>query len=190
MTTIIANHIDGRATAPLDGTYLDDIDPSTGRVHALVPASEAADVDAAVEAAKRAFPGWSSTPAAERSRILLRIADRLEARLEAFVRAESVDSGKPVRLARSLDIPRAVANLRFFATAILHTGSDLFPTDDRALNYTLRRPRGVAGPRIGAPPTYLKHPGRCADKSNRSARARNSQPGLRPPASPRGTPRR
>ena len=66
-------------------------------------------------------------------------------KLEDFVRAESIDSGKPVRLARSLDIPRAVANLRFFATAILHTGTDLFATDDRALNYTLRRPRGVAG---------------------------------------------
>ena len=145
MTTTLANHIDGRATEPIDGTYLDDIDPATGGVHALVPASEAADVALAVAAGKRAFPGWSATPAAERSRILLRIADALEMRLEAFVRAESIDSGKPVRLARSLDIPRAVANLRFFATAILHTGSDLFATDDRALNYTLRRPRGVAG---------------------------------------------
>ena len=130
MTTILANHIDGRSTEPLDGSYLDDIDPATGRIHALVPASEAADVELAVAAAKRAFPGWSATPAAERSRILLRIADALEARLEDFVHAESVDSGKPVRLARSLDIPRAVANLRFFATAILHTGNDLFPTDD------------------------------------------------------------
>jgi len=145
VTTTLANHIDGRATEPIDGTYLDDIDPATGGVHALVPASEAADVALAVAAGKRAFPGWSATPAAERSRILLRIADALEMRLEAFVRAESIDSGKPVRLARSLDIPRAVANLRFFATAILHTGSDLFATDDRALNYTLRRPRGVAG---------------------------------------------
>lgn len=145
MTTILANHIDGAAVEPLDGTYLDDADPSTGAVHALVPASEAADVELAVAAAKRAFPAWSATPASERSRILLRIADALEARLEDFVRAESIDSGKPVRLARSLDIPRAVANLRFFATAILHTGSDLFATDDRALNYTLRRPRGVAG---------------------------------------------
>jgi aminomuconate-semialdehyde/2-hydroxymuconate-6-semialdehyde dehydrogenase len=145
VTTILANHIDGRAVEPLDGTYLDDIDPATGAIHARVPASEATDVDLAVAAGKRAFPGWSATPAAERSRILLRIADALEARLEEYVRAESIDSGKPVRLARSLDIPRAVANLRFFATAILHTGSDLFPTDDRALNYTLRRPRGVAG---------------------------------------------
>lgn len=145
MTTILANHIDGRATEPLDGTYLDDIDPATGVVHALVPASEAADVELAVAAAKRAFPSWSATAAAERSRILVRLADALEDRLEDFVRAESIDSGKPVALARRLDIPRAVANLRFFATAILHTGSDLFPTDDRALNYTLRRPRGVAG---------------------------------------------
>lgn len=133
MTTILANHIDGRAAEPIDGTYLHDIDPATGAVHALVPASEAADVDLAVAAGTRAFPGWSSTPAAERSRIMLRIADALESRLEDFVRAESIDSGKPVRLARALDIPRAVANLRFFATAILHTGSDLFPTDDRAL---------------------------------------------------------
>jgi aminomuconate-semialdehyde/2-hydroxymuconate-6-semialdehyde dehydrogenase len=145
VTTILGNHIDGRSTEPLDGTYLDDIDPATGEVHARVPASEAADVELAVDAAKRAFPGWSATPAAERSRILVRLADALDDRLEDFVRAESIDSGKPVKLARSLDIPRAVANLRFFATAILHTGSDLFPTDDRALNYTLRRPRGVAG---------------------------------------------
>ena len=145
MTTLLVNHIDGRAAEPLDGTYLDDIDPATGALHARVPASEAADVELAVAAGRRAFPGWSATPAAERSRILLRIADALEARLEDFVRAESIDSGKPVRLARSLDIPRAVANLRFFATAILHTGSDLFATDDRALNYVLRRPRGVAG---------------------------------------------
>lgn len=145
MTTVLANHIDGRATEPLDGTYLDDIDPATGAVHALVPASEAGDVALAVEAAKRAFPAWSATPAAERSRILVQLADALEDRLEDFVRAESIDAGKPVALARRLDIPRAVANLRFFATAILHTGSDLFPTDDRALNYTLRRPRGVAG---------------------------------------------
>jgi aminomuconate-semialdehyde/2-hydroxymuconate-6-semialdehyde dehydrogenase len=145
VTTILANHIDGRATEPLDGTYLDDVDPATDQVHARVPASQAADVALAVAAGRRAFPGWSGTPAAERSRMLLRIADALEARLEDFVRAESIDSGKPVRLARSLDIPRAVANLRFFATAILHTGSDLFATDDRALNYTLRRPRGVAG---------------------------------------------
>jgi len=145
VTTVLANHIDGRATEPLDGTYLDDIDPSTGAVHAIVPASEATDVELAVAAGRRAFPGWAATPAAERSRILLRMADTLESRLEEFVRAESTDSGKPVRLARSLDIPRAVANLRFFATAILHTGSDLFATDDRALNYTLRRPRGVAG---------------------------------------------
>ena len=145
MTTILANHIDGRSTEPRDGTYLDDIDPATGAVHARVPASEAADVGLAVDAARRAFPGWAATPAAERSRILVRLADALEGRLDEFVRAESIDSGKPVKLARSLDIPRAVANLRFFATAILHTGSDLFPTDDRALNYTLRRPRGVAG---------------------------------------------
>jgi len=143
--TVLANHIDGSAEAPRAGAYLDDFDPSTGRVHARVPASDADDVNRAVAAAARAFPAWSATPAAERSRFLLRLADALEDRLEEYVRAESIDSGKPVELARRLDIPRAVSNLRFFATAILHTSSDLFPMDQAALNYTLRRPRGVAG---------------------------------------------
>ena len=100
MTIILANHIDGRAAEPLDGTYLDDFDPSTGEVHARVPASEAADVELAVDAAKRAFPSWSRTPAAERSRILVRLADALEGRLEDFVRAESIDSAPSIEASR------------------------------------------------------------------------------------------
>jgi aminomuconate-semialdehyde/2-hydroxymuconate-6-semialdehyde dehydrogenase len=141
----IENLIDGRLVPAVSGADLDDIDPSTGATHALVPDSDERDVDLAVDAARRAFPAWSATPAAERSRVLLRIADNLEADLERFARAEAIDSGKPIALARRLDIPRAVANLRFFATAILHTASETHQTDDRALNYTLRRPRGVAG---------------------------------------------
>jgi len=98
-----------------------------------------------VASARAAFGDWSHTPAAVRSRKLLDLADALEADLERFARAESIDTGKPIRLARTLDIPRAVANFRFFATAILHTHSEAHATDRAALNITLRQPRGVAG---------------------------------------------
>src|SRR5207245_10958082 len=95
--------------------------------------------------AEQAFADWSRTPAAERSHILLRIADLIERDLEKFARAESIDTGKPLSLARTLDIPRAVANFRFFATAILHTESEAHITDNVAFNYTTRQPRGIAG---------------------------------------------
>lgn len=141
----IENFIDGRFAPPVGDQWLDDIDPATGRVVAAVADSDERDVAAAATAAERAFPGWAATPAAERSRILLRVADLIERDLEELARAETLDTGKPLSLSRSLDIPRAAQNFRFFATAILHTASEAHPTDDVALNYTLRRPRGVAG---------------------------------------------
>ncbi|MGE0443228.1 MAG: aldehyde dehydrogenase [Gemmatimonadales bacterium] len=141
----IDNFIAGAARPPAGGGYLDLFEPATGRVMGRVADSGATDVDAAVAAAQAAFPGWAETPAAERSRLLRAIADGIEARLEAFAQAESRDTGKPVTLARTLDIPRAAANFRFFATAILHTHTEAHATDSAALNYTLRRPRGVAG---------------------------------------------
>jgi aminomuconate-semialdehyde/2-hydroxymuconate-6-semialdehyde dehydrogenase len=140
----ILNYVGGELVAPAAGDYLEDVDPATGRSYALVPDSDARDIEAAVAAAERAFPGWAGTPAAERSRLMLAVADLVERDLEAFARAECVDTGKPLALARSVDIPRAVSNLRFFATAILHTVSEAHVTDDVAVNYTLRRPRGVA----------------------------------------------
>ena len=144
MVTIL-NYIGGELVPPVAGRTLDNLDPSTGSVYSRLPDGDEQDVERAVEAAERAFPDWSSRPAEERARILLRVADLLEANLERLARAESVDSGKPLSLARSLDIPRAVANFRFFAGAILHTRSELHTTDTLALNYTLRRARGVAG---------------------------------------------
>jgi aminomuconate-semialdehyde/2-hydroxymuconate-6-semialdehyde dehydrogenase len=141
----IPHFMGGAFVPPAAGAWLDDVEPATGRPYARLAAGDAADVEKAVAAAEAAFPGWSATPAAERSRLLLAIAQRIEDDLEAFARAESVDSGKPLQAARTVDIPRAIANLRFFATAILHERSDLHATDHTALNYTLRRPRGVAG---------------------------------------------
>jgi aminomuconate-semialdehyde/2-hydroxymuconate-6-semialdehyde dehydrogenase len=141
----IRNFIDGEFVEPISGRYLDNVEPATGKPYSQVPDSDARDVDLAVTAAEKAFPEWSKTPAAERSRFLLRIAELIERDLEKFGRAESIDTGKPISLARSLDIPRAVANFRFFATAILHTESEAHITDNIAFNYTLRQPRGIAG---------------------------------------------
>ncbi len=141
----IQNYIDGQMVGPLSKQWLDDVEPATGTAYASVPDSGDEDVAAAVQAAARAFPSWSRTPAEERTRILLDLAARLEARLDEFARAESVDTGKPISLARAMDIPRAVANFRFFATGAMHLHSESHATDHRALNYTLRRPRGVAG---------------------------------------------
>ncbi|TMP95913.1 MAG: aldehyde dehydrogenase [Verrucomicrobia bacterium] len=137
----IHNFIDGEFVEPVGGNYLDNIEPATGKPYSQVPDSDAADVDLAVAAAEKAFADWSRKPAAERSKILLRIADLIERDLEKLARAESIDTGKPLSLARSLDIPRAASNFRFFATAILHTETEAHITDNIAFNYTLRQPR-------------------------------------------------
>ena len=139
----LGNLIDGRIVAPARGAYLDVFEPATGAVFARCPDSDIADVDAAVAAAKRAAPGWAATPAEERARLLSRLADLVERDLDAFARLESRDAGKTVKLAKALDIPRAVSNLRFFAAAITQWPSEAHPMEDRALNYTLRQPLGV-----------------------------------------------
>jgi aminomuconate-semialdehyde/2-hydroxymuconate-6-semialdehyde dehydrogenase len=143
--TRIRNFIDGQFVEPAGGKYLDNIEPATGKPYSQVADSDARDVELAVAAAEKAFPDWSNTPAADRSGLLLRIADLIERDLEKFARAESIDTGKPVSLARSLDIPRAASNFRFFATAILHTENEAHVTDGIAFNYTLRQPRGIVG---------------------------------------------
>ena len=141
----LANFIDNEFVPAASGASFDDLDPATEEVLAAVPDSDAKDIDRAVAAAKRAFPGWSRTPAADRSKLLLKIAGLIERDLDDLAKLESRDSGKPIALARRLDIPRAMANFRFFATAILHQTSEAHATDTTALNYTLRQPLGVAG---------------------------------------------
>ncbi len=141
----IRNFIDGQFLEPIGAKYLDNIEPATGNPYSQVADSDARDVELAVAAAEGAFVNWSRTPAAERSKILLRIADLIERDLDKLARAESIDTGKPLSLARTLDIPRAASNFRFFATAILHTESEAHITDNIAFNYTLRQPRGIAG---------------------------------------------
>ena len=144
-TAQIRNFIDGKFAEPVGGKYLENIEPATGKPYSQVADSDSRDVELAVAAAENAFPVWSRTPAADRSQLLLRIADLIERDLEKFARAESIDTGKPLSLARSLDIPRAASNFRFFATAILHTENEAHVTDGVAFNYTLRQPRGIVG---------------------------------------------
>src|SRR5437763_217992 len=141
----IANFINGEFHPPRSGEYFDDINPATAEVIAKIPNSDEHDIDDAVRAGKAAFPAWSRTPAAERSNLLLTLADRIEQNLDELARYESIDNGKTLALAKRLDIPRAVANFRFFATAILHQSSEAHMTDAAALNYTLRQPLGVVG---------------------------------------------
>lgn len=128
-----------------DGATLDVFDPATGNVYGQVAAGGKADVDRAADAARDAFPAWADTPAPDRAARLHRIADGIEARLEELARAESVDTGKPISLARSVDIPRAVANLRFFAGALAHFASESHGMENRGFNYTLRQPLGPVG---------------------------------------------
>src|SRR5215831_5321727 len=142
---IVQHFIDGRYVDAVSGQSFEKLDPATGEVIARVPDGDGRDVDAAVEAARHAFPRWSRTPTAERSRLLLAIADRIQVRLEELALAECRDGGKPLRRARVAEIPRAAANFRFFAAAAQTFHSEAYRTDQQALNYTLWQPRGVAG---------------------------------------------
>ncbi len=139
----LANYINGQLCPPQGRRWLDVFEPASGQRFAECPDSDVGDIDVAVQAAQRAFPGWSATPIAQRAQFFNRIADLLEARLEEFAQAESRDSGKPVTLARRLDIPRAVSNLRFFAAAATQFSSEAHAMDGAAINYTLRQPLGA-----------------------------------------------
>ena len=141
----IRNYINGKLVEPVSNNYIDNYNPATGKVYSLIPDSDERDVEAAVAAAAAVFSKWSLTSYEERSKILLKIADLIEKNSEKLVRAESIDNGKPVQLARMVDIPRAAANIKFYATAILHHASESHQMEDSAINYTLRQPIGVVG---------------------------------------------
>jgi aminomuconate-semialdehyde/2-hydroxymuconate-6-semialdehyde dehydrogenase len=141
----ISNYIAGDLQAPLSGKYMDNINPATGQVYSHTPDSDIKDIDEAVGAAKAAFPGWSTTPAEERFKILNRIAELIDANLDALALAETNDNGKPLWLSKKVDIPRASSNFRFFATGLMHFSTDSHSMEDKAINYTLRQPIGVVG---------------------------------------------
>lgn len=148
----IHNFINNAFVPAASGATLDVLEPATGRTYAKVASSDAADVDAAVRAAKAAFPAWSAMPVTDRSLLLFRLAELITANLERLAQAESRDCGKPLSLARTIDIPRSAINFRYFAGAAIHAPGEMHETTQpavgaplRALNWTQRRPRGVAG---------------------------------------------
>ncbi|KAK0060882.1 2-aminomuconic semialdehyde dehydrogenase [Biomphalaria pfeifferi] len=140
----VNNFIDGKFVTTKE--YLDSFDPSIGQVWARVSNSSADEIDTAVQAAEKAFPQWSVTPVEQRSKLMLKIADLIEARLDEFAEVESHDQGKPVSLAKRIDIPRLIHNFRYFATYCLHDlNSSTVQLEASATNYTVKCPVGVAG---------------------------------------------
>ncbi|MDI1355435.1 MAG: aldehyde dehydrogenase [bacterium] len=141
----LKNYINGELIVPVSASYLDNYCPSTGKVYSHIPDSDERDVELAYAAAKSAFESWSLTPKEKRSQYLLRIAALIEKNLDRLALAESTDNGKPLKLAKTIDIPRAAANFHFYGTAILHHASTAHSMEGTAINYTLHQPVGVAG---------------------------------------------
>ncbi len=144
MKTIL-NLVDGELAAPVSGEYFENVDPSLGESYSRIPDSGPADVNNAVAAAQRAFESWSAVSPEVRHDHLIALSDLISANLESLALAESIDNGKPVSLARAVDIPRAVSNFRFYATAAMHLSSESHSNAGQSINYTLRQPIGVVG---------------------------------------------
>ncbi|GAB4450398.1 MAG: aldehyde dehydrogenase [Bacteroidia bacterium] len=141
----IFNYINGELVEPISKNYIPNIDPSNGTEYSLIPDSDNRDIQMAVEAAEKAFPLWSKMPHQKRFEYLMKIAEIIDKKLEYLSYAESVDNGKPLKLAKRVDIPRASANFRFFATAILHYYSQAHINESKSFNYTYKQPVGIAG---------------------------------------------
>jgi aminomuconate-semialdehyde/2-hydroxymuconate-6-semialdehyde dehydrogenase len=141
----VSNYIDGRLQPPATDAWLDIYEPATGRVSGRVADSGAHDLEQAVTAARQAFPAWRRAGAETRARWLHALAELVESRAGQLALAESADTGKPLSLARDVDIPRVAANLRFFAAAATQFASESHPMGDAGVNFTLREPLGIVG---------------------------------------------
>lgn len=141
--TNIENFIGGVFQPPRSGNYIDNINPATGELIGKIPESSEKDVAEAILAAQKAFPAWSVTPVEKKFRILNHIAELIDQHLDELALAETTDNGKPLWLSKKVDIPRASANFRFFATGIMHFAAESHSMEDKAVNYTLRQPVGI-----------------------------------------------
>jgi aminomuconate-semialdehyde/2-hydroxymuconate-6-semialdehyde dehydrogenase len=142
----IKNYINGKFLPPIANGWIDNFNPAIGEVYGQIPNSTIEDVEKAVEAAEKAFPIWSTTTLEERSKILSKIADLILEKLDFLAAAESKDNGKPISLAKAVDIPRAASNFQFFANAITQFSSEANESVGlNAINFTLRQPLGIVG---------------------------------------------
>lgn len=145
MENDVLNLINGVLQSALGGEWLDNVEPATGAVYGRIARSSADDVEAAVTAARAAFPEWRAWSPAERRAVLHRLADKVAENAALLAEAEARDNGKPVSLATAVDIPRAEQNLRFYASAAEQFASESHTMGDGTVNYTLRKPLGVVG---------------------------------------------
>lgn len=137
--------IGGEFVDAVDGTTIGVLNPHDCSVLAEIAEARAADVDRAVAAAAAAAPAWARTAAAERGRLLLRLADAIEAHADELARLESTDTGHPLRDARTLDVPRTAACFRYFGGIADKLQGDVIPVEPGFLNYVTREPLGVVG---------------------------------------------
>ena len=142
---VLSNFINGDYVNPKSNNYLDVFEPATGQVYCQVPNSNGDDIHLAVNSAIDAFPEWSSLSLHERSLYLKTIAEMIESRLDEFAKYESKDTGKPISLAKSLDIPRAVSNFRFFAEYASQFEFEFNINNDSSHNTVIRSPLGPVG---------------------------------------------
>jgi aminomuconate-semialdehyde/2-hydroxymuconate-6-semialdehyde dehydrogenase len=140
----LQNYINGSLCNPIENNWLDNIEPATGKVYSRLPDSSQYDIDIAIEAAKSAQYSWANMSVEDRSAIMMNIADGIRNRFDEFAAAESKDQGKPLWLSKAMDISRAIQNIEFFATEILHFASESHHTS-QTINYTLRSPIGIVG---------------------------------------------
>jgi aminomuconate-semialdehyde/2-hydroxymuconate-6-semialdehyde dehydrogenase len=141
----IKNYINGELRDALSNKIINVVNPSIGKVYGTLPDSDSQDVMLAIEAAKEALPAWKILSFEQRFDLLLKLANGIETRMNEFVEAESMDNGKPQWLAAQSDIPRAISNLKFFASAQMNFPSESHHTPNQGLNYTLRQPIGIVG---------------------------------------------
>ena len=139
------NFINGKFVAPNSNQYLEIFEPATGQTYAQVADSNSADIENAYESAQNAFGNWSSLSVKERADYLNKIAEGLESRLDEFAEYESRDTGKPISLAKSVDIPRAVSNFRFFADYGQEFNFESELNNDQSHNKIIRSALGVIG---------------------------------------------
>ena len=137
------NYIGGKWCAPVDGKYFDDITPISNEVITRVPQSNEKDINNAIDAAEKAWVGWSKTSATERSNILLKIADRIEQNIEKLALVETLENGKSVRESMAADIPLSVDQIRYFAGAIRAESGEVVDIDDNTLSMEVHEPLGV-----------------------------------------------
>ncbi|CAN5824076.1 aldehyde dehydrogenase [soil metagenome] len=141
----LENFIGGNFIGPLSGKFIDNVNPATGTVYGQIPDSNKKDIEVALHAAQKAFPAWSTTSAEKKFIILNKIAELVDENIEALALAETNDNGKPLWLSKKVDIYRAAANFRFFATGLMHFASESHSMEGKAINYTVRQPVGVVG---------------------------------------------